>query len=690
MQRAAFALLLALAALAGSTSAATVVWTGNANSQRWSDTGNWQGGVLPAPGDRVLFGPLAINGTQVNNDAVGVSLDGIDYVDGGQVLSTAGNAITLTGPVPITVTSRYTYSIYADLVFSATSPTLQISGTTGGFHTGQGTHTQFAGGTVTLTGPGTATFTFESDISELATTGFSTTASLSFSGHNVYSGAVSSRGGTLLAFGTVPPFGTPPAPVSLTNTALLDLYARPNMTLANPLSLSQAPSAPGEVTVRHRTNGSGVVHFTGPMTLAKDQTFGIVPPGDVSFDGVISGAGRLTVQPWQGSGLATFRLNNPNNTFTGGVQVNSATLVIGANHVIPNTGPVVVSGGTLQVGGTLQSIESLSCDAGGSLQFNGGQIDVAGTVNLGNCNLIPAIGPTIQAAPIIRSNTAVVGRFNGLPEGANVGGLTLTYHGGPGGNDVVLLTPGQALPGLPVIADVQDMWWAGASENGWGMSLIQHGNTLFAALYIYDAGGNPTWLAMLSGGWDSTHHVYTGSLYSPTGTPFYAYDATHFSAGAAKGTITITFADESNATVDYTIGTSTGHKNITRQVFDLGLLVGTDVTDLWWGGVSQNGWGIPIVQQGSTLFPIWFTYGANGQPLWYFMPGGTWNAAHNVYSGKLYRATGSPWIGVTYDPTKLNVIEAGTYSITFANTGTTFTYSADGHTGSMPIVREPF
>src|SRR5476651_1938357 len=39
--------------------------------------------------------------------------------------------------------------------------------------------------------------------------------------------------------------------------------------------------------------------------------------------------------------------------------------------------------------------------------------------------------------------------------------------------------------------DYSDMWWAGESENGWGMSITQHGSIQFIALYVYDNAGKP-------------------------------------------------------------------------------------------------------------------------------------------------------------------------------------------------------
>ncbi|HEY2629867.1 MAG TPA: hypothetical protein VGI57_12115, partial [Usitatibacter sp.] len=211
---------------------------------------------------------------------------------------------------------------------------------------------------------------------------------------------------------------------------------------------------------------------------------------------------------------------------------------------------------------------------------------------------------------------------------------------------------------------------------------------LFGALYIYDSNGKPTWLVMPGGSWDSTHLIYSGSLYAPSGSPFYAYDTGRFAAGNAKGTITITFQDANDAIIDYVIGGISGRKFLQREVFGSGPAV-SNYTDLWWGGPSQNGWGITLLEQGTTLFGVWYTYDATGAPLWYVMPDGGWSAS-DTYTGHLYRTTGSPWIGTSYDPAILQVFDAGTFSIQFSGDNASFTYSADGHGGTASLVREPF
>jgi hypothetical protein len=69
------------------------------------------------------------------------------------------------------------------------------------------------------------------------------------------------------------------------------------------------------------------------------------------------------------------------------------------------------------------------------------------------------------------------------------------------------------------------------------------------------------------------------------------------------------------------------------------------------------------------------------------MPGGTWSA-EDVYEGKLYRTTGSPFHA--YDALKFKVIEAGIYRFRFAGETGTFEYTVDGRRGSLPLVRQLF
>jgi photosystem II stability/assembly factor-like uncharacterized protein len=237
----------------------------------------------------------------------------------------------------------------------------------------------------------------------------------------------------------------------------------------------------------------------------------------------------------------------------------------------------------------------------------------------------------------------------------------------------------------------QDLWWGGTQENGWGMSITQHGSILFGAMYIYDGQGQPLWAVMPGGTWNAGFTSFTGSLYIPSGSWFGAYDVSRFVANAPVGSATLTFTSATTASLSYTINGASGTKAIQRQNF--GVVDSTPVGtygDLWWGGDAQNGWGIAINQQYRTLFSVWYTYDPAGRTVWYVVPGGTWTAA-NVFTGPAYRTTGSPWAGAPYNPAALVAQPVGSVTFTFTdiNTGV-MSYTIDGVAGSKPISRQPF
>jgi hypothetical protein len=236
----------------------------------------------------------------------------------------------------------------------------------------------------------------------------------------------------------------------------------------------------------------------------------------------------------------------------------------------------------------------------------------------------------------------------------------------------------------------QDLWWAGIAENGWGMSVVQHRDMLFSVIYAYDAAGKPTWYVMPGGSWNAARTAFTGDIFVPRGAPFTAYDAASLVVGPAAGSATLTFADTDNLTLDYTINGATGRKNVTRQLFGpADTSAGANFGDMWWGGLTQNGWGIAVLQQYRTLFGVWFTYDASGAPTWLVMPSGSWADA-STYEGRMYRASGSPWLGKAYDAGVFKVADVGWFRFRFAGDAATFEYQVDGKSGSMPLSRTPF
>ena len=234
----------------------------------------------------------------------------------------------------------------------------------------------------------------------------------------------------------------------------------------------------------------------------------------------------------------------------------------------------------------------------------------------------------------------------------------------------------------------QDLWWAGSQENGWGLSIAQQGSALFTVLYIYDAAGRAQWVVMPSAQWNAAFSSVSGDLYIPSGSPYTTYDPARFAAGNPVGRATIDFAGTNDATLRYTINGVSGTKAIARQVFGNGAAIG-NYTDIWWGGAAQNGWGVSMTQHGGTLVAVWYTYDAQGRTSWFVMPGAS-TADSNTVTGTIYRTSGSPWVGATYDPTRFASSAAGTLTFSFSESGATMRYVVDGVQGSADLTRVAF
>ncbi len=253
-------------------------------------------------------------------------------------------------------------------------------------------------------------------------------------------------------------------------------------------------------------------------------------------------------------------------------------------------------------------------------------------------------------------------------------------------------TGGTAPPPYYTPGNFQDLWWAGVGESGWGLTITQHSNgALFLAWYIYDSSGNPLWVVMPAGQWDAAHKTYTGALYIPSGSSFAAYDTHHFVANASVGTASVRFDSDTTATLTYTVGGISGTKSIVRETFGVANATAiTNYADMWWGGASQDGWGLVITQQYHDIFGAWYTYDATGKTTWFVMPTGTWTSS-NTYSGALYRTHGAPVLGTTFSASSVLATPAGTLTITFTDANNaTMTYTVDGVTQTKPITRLPF
>lgn len=113
--------------------------------------------------------------------------------------------------------------------------------------------------------------------------------------------------------------------------------------------------------------------------------------------------------------------------------------------------------------------------------------------------------------------------------------------------------------------DVTDIWW-NANESGWGLTLAQHGNNMFAVYYAYGADGRPTFYTMTGGKW-TTPAFFEGDLYTASG-PYFGnptFDSSRV-AVTKVGTASITVCDGTSY-FKYTINGVTQTKEVTRLAF---------------------------------------------------------------------------------------------------------------------------
>jgi alpha-tubulin suppressor-like RCC1 family protein len=99
---------------------------------------------------------------------------------------------------------------------------------------------------------------------------------------------------------------------------------------------------------------------------------------------------------------------------------------------------------------------------------------------------------------------------------------------------------------------VNDLWWGGDAQSGWGLSIAQQGATLFGTWFTYDKstcnasqqGCTPTWYVMPGGTWGTgvSELTYTGDLYATSGSPWLgvAYNSANLVA-TKVGTMSIAF-----------------------------------------------------------------------------------------------------------------------------------------------------
>jgi hypothetical protein len=265
--------------------------------------------------------------------------------------------------------------------------------------------------------------------------------------------------------------------------------------------------------------------------------------------------------------------------------------------------------------------------------------------------------------------------------------------------------------------DMQGLWWGGPSQDGWGLSIVQHDARFFMVLFVYDQEGQATWFVAPDGRWRGGQPASSieSRVYRANGSPYFNYDASSFRLSDPFEWTTQVLRRPDTRTAPFealTVGwlshgsASLGGDFILRNYLTNYAVVPimpqsfagttaspiTGVADMWWGGPGQAGWGVAIHEQFGGLFSVWFTYDFYGIPIWFVMPGGTW-VDSRTYAGDVFRTSSSAfgYLGQTYNASLLRASKVGTYRLVFSDRfNATMHYDVEGHVGSNALQRQPF
>lgn len=242
----------------------------------------------------------------------------------------------------------------------------------------------------------------------------------------------------------------------------------------------------------------------------------------------------------------------------------------------------------------------------------------------------------------------------------------------PLGSDYAIIT---AIDGPHGASRYQDIWWGGPAQNGWGMTVMQHGESMFVTIFAYDDAGRPAWWFMPEGTWIGD--VLSGKIYSPSGSSYRQYDPAAFRLGSAVGSATIDFSQPA-ASMRVQVGANVVTRRIERFNFEDGpATVATGAfSDMWFDPAKGNGSGLAIIHKPDRMFGVWFTYGDDGRPTWFVMPDAAGKNATGQFAGTLFRTQGSAWLTGSYDPARLATEPVGDFSLSVGSDRATWSLNA--------------
>jgi CSLREA domain-containing protein len=385
--------LLGLLLTCSSAYSATSTWSGGkGGAGAFSDSANWLGGVVPQPGDDLIFPGIVLNKTvsAMSGNFSSITIQG-EYSFPG------AGATTLSSANPIVYDCNCSGPFIGELsgAITLTNPdALALIRESGHFElAGAGSTIDFSGnvrflGSATgaleiyprLASTGQAgTVTYESN--GLDTTTYFFTSPSNYTGDTFLVGPITGNSMQIL-IDSVAPFGDAGSATTLLDVSNSDLRVQ-NVIAAPKVIARERLRARNGTRLFAQLKGAGTgstVEWSGPIELAESTlTLGLNDrDGLLRASGVISGTGNINVQNPLFVELSVVELSG-NNSFDGNVSIRTdARLRTIGSERIPDTAVVdIAAAAAWTADGAIETIGMLSGD-GIVRQQNGGLLTLAG------------------------------------------------------------------------------------------------------------------------------------------------------------------------------------------------------------------------------------------------------------------------------------------------------------------------
>jgi hypothetical protein len=117
-------------------------------------------------------------------------------------------------------------------------------------------------------------------------------------------------------------------------------------------------------------------------------------------------------------------------------------------------------------------------------------------------------------------------------------------------------------------------------------------------------------------------------------------------------------------------------------------------SDIWWNPL-ESGWGVTIADHETNIFGVLYAYRADGRPVWFTIPGGTFSQGRRIFQGDVYATTGPAYTSAAFDPSLVTATKVGNAAFDFTPPGLApgivlFTYTINGVSKTKQLQRQAF